>query len=103
LKLLATVSALPFLITPFASAATVLQSSLAWTPMVGNYDYVGDQQGAVSGDIVGQGTNYGLFMTFNDNGSTSNTDGTLGFRIRLDTAGGPSNKPAFDRAALMRI
>lgn len=30
-------------------------------------------------------------------------DGTLGFRLRLDEAGGPANKPAFDRAAWIGI
>ncbi len=71
---------------------------------MGNYDYLADQQtGVASGDIVGEGTNYGLLVTFNDNGSTSNTDGTMGFRLRLDAAGGPTNKPAFDRAAWIGI
>ena len=97
------VNVLLIVFTPLAHAATVAQFSTAWTPLIGNYDYLGDQQGAVSGDIVGSRTDYGLFTTFNDNGSSSNTDGTLGFRIRLDTAGGPSNKPAFDRAAWIGI
>jgi hypothetical protein len=47
--------------------------------------------------------NYGLLVTFNDNGSASATDGTLGFRLRLDAAGGPNNSPAFDRAAWIGI
>jgi hypothetical protein len=42
-------------------------------------------------------------VTFNDNGSTSHTDGTLGYRLRLDDSGGPTNKPAFDRAAWIGI
>ena len=71
--------------------------------MIGNYDALADQQGNIGGDIVGSGTNYGLFMTFNNNGTTSSTDGTLGFRIRLDTATPPANKPAFDRAAWIGI
>jgi hypothetical protein len=71
--------------------------------MIGNYDSIGDQQGNIGGDIVGSGTNYGLFMTFNNNGSTSNTDGTLGFRLRLDTVTPPANNPQFDRAAWIGI
>lgn len=49
------------------------------------------------------GTNFGLLVTFNDNGIASSTDGSLGFRLRLDAAGGPGNKPAFDRAAWIGI
>lgn len=71
--------------------------------MIGNYDAFADQQGNIGGDIVGSVTNYGLLMTFNNNGTTSSTDGTLGFRIRLDTATPPANKPVFDRAAWIGI
>ena len=71
--------------------------------MIGNYDAIADQQGNIGGDIVGSGTNYGLLMVFNNNGTTSSTDGTLGFRIRLDTATPPANKPVFDRAAWIGI
>ncbi len=71
--------------------------------MIGNYDATADQQGNIGGDIVGSGTNYGLLMTFNDNGAASSTDGTLGFRIRLDTATPPASKPVFDRAAWIGI
>jgi hypothetical protein len=44
-----------------------------------------------------------MLVTFNDNGATSHKDGTLGFRLRLDRSGGPTNKPAFDRAAWIGI
>jgi len=94
-------------ITLFAApaiAATVSQSSTGWTPLIGNYDYLADQQtGVPAGDIVGVGTDYGLLVTMNDNGAASSTDGTLGFRLRLDAAGGPNNKPAFDRAVWIGI
>ncbi len=70
---------------------------------MGNYDTPADQQGSASGDIVGTGTNYGLFVTFNNNGTASNTDGTLGFRIRLDVAGGQNNNPSFGRVAWIGI
>lgn len=82
------------------SAATVSDSSTLWTALAGNYDYLLDQQtGQPAGDIVGATGNPGFFTTFNDNGSTSSTDGTLGFRLRLDAPGGNKNTPAFDRVA----
>ena len=82
------------------SAATVSDPSTVWTALAGNYDYLADQQtGQASGDIVGATGNAGFFTTFNDNGSASNTDGTLGFRLRLDDAGGNKNSPVFDRVA----
>lgn len=72
--------------------------------MSGNFDYLSDQQtGSPAGDIIGVGTNHGFFVTFNNNGTSSSTDGTLGFRLRLDAAGGSSNKPAFDRVAWIGI
>jgi hypothetical protein len=90
--------------TLVAHAASVSQSSTAWTAINGNYDYLADQQtGQASGDIVGAAGNPGFFTTFNNNGSASNTDGTLGFRIRLDEAGGNKNAPAFDRVAWVGI
>ena len=87
-----------------ASAATVSAPSTAWTPLAGNYDYLSDQQtGQASGDIVGSGTDAGFFTTFNANGSASATDGTLGFRLRLDAAGGNANNPKFDRVAWIGV
>ena len=103
MKLHPIVCVLPLVLVSYADGATVAAFSTLWTPMIGNYDATADQQGNIGGDIVGSGTNYGLLMTFNDNGSVSNTDGTLGFRIRLDTATPPANKPAFDRAAWIGI
>lgn len=83
-----------------APAASVSDPSTIWNALAGNYDYLGDQQtGQASGDIVGSGTNYGFLTTFNNNGPTSTTDGTLGFRIRLDEAGGNKQNLAFDRVA----
>ena len=98
---------LPFLsgsIPVISVAATVTDPSTAWTIMAGNYDYLVDQQtGQPSSDIVGVGINHGFFVTFNDSGSTSSTDGTLGFRIRLDEAGGNKNNPAFTSVAWLGI
>jgi hypothetical protein len=80
------------------AAISIAGSSTLWTAIPGTYDYLADQQtGQPASDIVGSGTNYGFFVTFDNNGDTSHSDGTLGFRIRLDAAGGTSNKPAFDR------
>jgi hypothetical protein len=86
------------------SAVQVNDPSTLWQAFPGNYDFAGDQQaGSPAGDIVGTTSNPGFFTTFNSNGLASNTDGTLGFRIRLDAAGGPANKPAFDRVAWVGI
>lgn len=69
-------------------AITVSSSSLEWTPLVGNFDTLGDQgTGQSSADIVGAGINYGMLIGFNDNGSGSSTDGDLFFRLRFDAAG----------------
>jgi len=87
-----------------AHAASVSAPSLQWTVLQGNYDFIADQQtGVPAGDIVGVGTNYGLFVTHNDNGAASRTDGTFGFRLRLD--GPDSNKAPsqFQRAAFLGI
>ena len=87
-----------------ANAASLSDPSSSWTAINGNYDYLADQQtGQASGDIVGAAGNPGFFTTFNSNGSASNTDGTLGFRLRLDAPGGNKNTPAFDRVAWIGI
>ena len=52
---------------------------------------------------MGQGTDYGLFVTLNDNGNLSNTDGSLGFRLRLDGPGGNKNSTKYERAAYLGI
>ena len=61
-----------------------------WKTIGGNYDYLTDQQtGQASSDIVGGvGGTYNAydagFFTNWDAGTASSTDGTLGFRVRLD-------------------
>jgi hypothetical protein len=75
-------------------------SSNTWNPMIGNYDFHVDQQTGLgnpsSSDIVGgTGTNYGFLVAFNNNGNVSSIDGNIGFRVRLDTAGGNSNNPSY--------
>lgn len=85
-------------------AASVSAPSGQWTAINGNYDYLADQQtGQPESDIVGSTGNPGFFTTFNNNGSASNTDGTLGFRLRLDASGGNKNSPAFNRVAWVGI
>jgi len=62
-----------------------------WKTVAGNYDYLVDQQtGQAQSDIVGGvGGSYNTydagFFTNWDPGTASNTDGTLGFRVRLDS------------------
>ncbi len=90
--------------TSVSNAATVSQSSPAWTALAGNYDSFADQQtGQPESDIVGTTANHGFFTTFINNGPASNTDGTLGFRMRLDKAGGTTSNPAFTRVAWVGI
>lgn len=87
---------LPVIFGGVLAAAPVASSSNNWDSLGINYDYLVDQQtGVPAGDIVGNGVNYGFFTTYNS--GVSSTTGELGFRVRLDSAGGPANKPAFDR------
>lgn len=78
-------------------AITVGSASLNnWTPFAGNYDFLSDQQtGQPSADIVGEGTNYGFYMAFDDNGASFSTDGDLAFRIRFDAPGDTKNPANF--------
>jgi hypothetical protein len=78
-------------------AATLTSSSLEWISLGPNFDFFIDQQtGQASSDIVGSPSDPGFFTTFDDGGSSSLIDGTLAFRVRLDTAGGQSNTPQLD-------
>lgn len=96
--------ALACLAHPCTHAASVSAPSTQWTALMGNYDYLDDQQtGLPESDIVGRGTDYGLFVTHNDNGPASATDGTFGFRIRLDAAGGNGKETKYTRAAWLGI
>ena len=71
-----------------ALTVAVDSPSTLWTSINGNFDYLSDQgTGQPGSDIVGQGTNYGLLIAFNDNGAVSHTDGDLLFRVRLDDGG----------------
>jgi hypothetical protein len=89
---------------PIQAAVAVSDPSTSWIIMAGNYDFASDQQtGHASSDIVGVDENYGFFVTFNDFGSASDTDGQLGFRLRLDAAGGNKKNPAFRHVAWIGI
>ena len=108
MKLLTSRTLITLCLTPLANGATSVNisgPSNGWKALEGNYDYLSDQQtGLASGDIVGiNPTDPGFFTSFGDNGSTSNTDGTLAFRMRLDAAGGNKNTPDFDRVAWVGI
>ncbi len=96
--------ALAFVSYTGAHCASVSAPSTEWTALQGDYDYLSDQQtGLPDSDIVGQGEDYGLFVTHNDFGSESDTDGTFGFRIRLDAPGGNKNEAKFTKAAWLGI
>jgi hypothetical protein len=92
-----------------ATYVPVGSSSTLWNPIVGNFDYHVDQQTGgttqpSSSDIVGgTGTNYGFLVAFNDNGNVNSIDGTMGFRVRLDTNGGTDKNPAFNAVAWVGI
>jgi len=78
-------------------AATLTSSSLEWISLGPNFDFFIDQQtGQASSDIVGSPSDPGFFTTFDDGGTSSLIDGTLAFRVRLDTAGGQNNNPQLD-------
>jgi MYXO-CTERM domain-containing protein len=90
--------------TLVSHAASVSQPSSAWTAVNGNYDYLADQQtGQPESDIVGTAGSAGFFTTFNTNVANNDLDDTLGFRLRLDAAGGNKNSPAFNRVAWVGI
>lgn len=60
-------------------------SNVGWRSLGANFDFTNDQQtGDPASDIVGSADNPGFFTTFDDNSTTSLTDGYLGFRVRLD-------------------
>jgi hypothetical protein len=82
--------------------ATVASSSSLWVSVPGNYDYLADQQtGLASSDIVGTVSESGFFTTFN--AGNLPTNGTLGFRLRLDDAGGNTNNPRFTSVAWVGV
>lgn len=84
-----------------SQAASVSASSTEWTAITSYLDNVTDVSGnASSEDLVGDSSNHGLFVTHNDAGNASNTDGTFGFRIRLDAAG---TKTAYANSAWLGI
>lgn len=79
-------------------AVSVGGSSSAWVSLGANYDFLDDQQtGDPASDILGNAANPGFFTTFDNAGTPSLTDGSLGFRVRLDDHGGNNNNVSFGR------
>ncbi len=69
-----------------------------WVSLGPDYDFFGDQQtGDSASDIVGTAADAGFLTAFDDAGTPSLTDGSIGFRIRLDDAGGNGGNPSFER------
>ncbi len=69
-----------------------------WIMLGANYDFLDDQQtGDPSSDIVGTAASPGFFTAFDNANTSSLTDGTIAFRVRLDAQGGNNNNPKFDR------
>lgn len=84
-----------------ASNAAIISiggSSSDWNSLGDNYDFLADQQtGDPASDIVGNADDPGFFTAFDNNDTSSLTDGNLGFRIRLDDHGGNTNNIEFGR------
>lgn len=69
-----------------------------WISLGANYDFLDDQQtGDPSSDIVGTAASPGFFTAFDNAGTPSLTDGSIGFRVRLDDRGGNAGNIKFDR------
>lgn len=84
-------------------SATVSAPSKEWTPLAGNFDFVDDQPPGMSDlNVVGEGEDYGLFVTYNEKGGELE-GGTMGFRLRLDGHGGSAKDPKYQRAAYLGI
>jgi hypothetical protein len=87
-------------------SATVSAPATEWAPLLGDFDFTDDQPTGLSDlNIVGEGKDYGLFVTYNEKGkdSTGKEGGTVGFRLRLDGHGGNSKTPKYQRAAYLGI
>jgi hypothetical protein len=87
-------------------SATVSAPATEWAPLLGDFDFTDDQPSGLSDlNIVGEGTDYGLFVTYNEKGkdSTGKEGSTMGFRLRLDGHGGNAKTPKYQRAAYLGI
>lgn len=86
-------------------ALDLLSLTSTWTPILvsGNSDPVADNQ-ANSSDIelVGDPENdiHAFYVKFDDNGSSSATDGTLGFRIRVAGDKNPAGFTGYSRIGI---
>jgi hypothetical protein len=80
-----------------ARAAFINDPTTFWRPVIYGSapltDPVNDQQtGSFEGDLVANSSNPLFYTRFDDAGTPSTTDGTLGFRVRV---GGDANPPGF--------
>src|ERR1051326_3127492 len=83
-----------------ASIVDVTSPTTDWTPIAygsNNPDPSNDQQtGSGEGDIVGHFNHPSLYTAFGDAGTSSVTDGTIGFRVRVGADDSPAGfKGAF--------
>ena len=83
-----------------AMVVDVTSPTTNWTPIAygsNNPDPSNDQQtGSGEGDIVGNASHPSLYTAFGDAGTSSLTDGTIGFRVRLGADDNPAGfKGAF--------
>lgn len=88
----------------YASVVDLTAPTTSWTPILysnNNPDPSNDQQtGASEGDIVGNAAHPSAYTMFGDAGTSSLTDGTLGFRVRL---GADTNPIGFKTALFVGI
>jgi hypothetical protein len=76
----------------------LLGPTTEWISLGADYDFFGDQQtGDAASDIVGTADDPGFLTSFDGGGTSLLSDGWIGFRIRLDTAGGNASGAEFGR------
>lgn len=87
-----------------ASMVDIAAPTTTWTPVLyanNNPDPSADQQtGSAEGDIIGNAANPSVYTTFGNAGTTSLTDGTLAFRVRI---GADVNPGGFKTALFVGI
>ena len=93
-----------FALPAHASVVDLTAPTTSWTPILysnNNPDPSNDQQtGSPEGDIVGNAAHASAYTMFGDAGTSSLTDGTLGFRVRL---GADTNPAGFKTALFVGI
>ena len=88
----------------YADAAMVDTATTSWNPVLySTSESSSDQQsGQSSLDIVGNADNPSFYIQFDNGGTSSLTDGTLAFRVRLNSVKN-EKKPAYDRVLQIGI